>query len=100
VSRQAHPGEAIVLLGIGFGAVTPDAPAGRIVSGLTQLVAPIAFSFGQTPVTPAYAGLMPSSGAVGLYQFNLVAPSIPMTMPSPSPLRWAERRELRRCLPR
>jgi uncharacterized protein (TIGR03437 family) len=77
VSRQAHPGEAIVLLGIGFGAVTPDAPAGRIVSGLTQLVAPIAFSFGQTPVTPAYAGLMPSSGAVGLYQFNLVAPSIP-----------------------
>jgi uncharacterized protein (TIGR03437 family) len=77
LSRQAHPGETIVLLGVGFGAVTPDIPAGRIVSELNQILAPIAFSFGQTPVTPVYAGLMPSSGAVGLYQFNLVVPSIP-----------------------
>lgn len=77
LSRQAHPGEPIVLLGVGFGAVTPDTPAGRIVSEPTQLVSPITFSFGQTPVTPAYAGLMPSSEAVGLYQFNLVVPTIP-----------------------
>lgn len=77
LSRQAHPGETIVLLGVGFGAVTPDVPAGRIVSEFNQLVSPITFSFGQTPVTPAYAGLMPSGGAVGLYQFNLVVPSIP-----------------------
>src|ERR1035441_6374737 len=77
VSRQAHPGETIILLGTGFGAVTPDIPAGLIVTEINQLVSPVTFSFGQTPVTPAYAGLMPSGGAVGLYQFNLVVPSIP-----------------------
>ena len=77
LSRQAHPGETIILLGVGFGAVTPDTPAGRIVSEPDQLVSPVTFSLGQTPVTPAYAGLMPSSGAGGLYQFNLVVPSIP-----------------------
>src|ERR1035437_5475255 len=77
VSRQAHPGETIILLGTGFGAVTPDIPAGFIVTEINQLVSPVTFSFGQTPVTPAYAGLMPSGGAVGLYQFNLVVPSIP-----------------------
>jgi uncharacterized protein (TIGR03437 family) len=77
LSRQAHPGETIILLGTGFGAVTPDIPAGSIVTELHQVVSPLTFSFGQTPVTPAYAGLMPSSGAVGLYQFNLVVPAIP-----------------------
>jgi len=77
VSRQAHPGETIVLLGIGFGAVTPYVPAGSIVSELNRLAAPIAISFGQTPVNPVYAGLMPSSEAVGLYQFNVVVPDIP-----------------------
>jgi len=77
LSRQAHPGETIVLLGVGFGAVTPDIPAGRIVTEPNQLVSPVTFFFGQTPVTPVYAGLMPSGGAVGLYQFNLVVPAIP-----------------------
>jgi uncharacterized protein (TIGR03437 family) len=76
LSRQAHPGETIVLLGAGFGAVTPDIPAGRIVTEPNQLLSPVTFSFGRTPVTPVYAGLMPSGGAVGLYQFNLVVPSI------------------------
>ena len=76
LSRQAHPGETIVLLGVGFGAVTPDIPAGRIVTEPNQLVSPVTFFFGQTPVTPVYAGLMPSGGAVGLYQFNLVVPAI------------------------
>jgi len=77
VSRQAHPGETIVLLGVGFGAVTPDIPAGRMVSEFNQIVAPVSVSLGQTPVTPVYGGLMPSTTAVGLYQFNLVVPPIP-----------------------
>ncbi len=76
LSRQAHPGETIILLGVGFGAVTPDGPAGRIVTDPDQLVSAVTISFGQTPVTPAYSGLMPSSGSVGLYQFNVVVPSI------------------------
>jgi len=77
VSRQAHPGETIILLGVGFGAVTPDMPVGRIVSEPNQLVSPVTFSIGETSVTSSYAGLMPSGGAVGLYQFNLVVPSVP-----------------------
>ena len=77
LARQAHPGETIILLGTGFGAVTPDIPAGSIVMELNQVVSPLTFSFGQMPVTPVYAGLMPSGGAVGLYQFNLVVPSVP-----------------------
>src|ERR1035437_3812958 len=77
VSRQARPGETIILLGTGFGAVTPDIPAGLIVTEINQVVSPLTFSFGETPVTSVYAGLMPSGGAVGLYQFNLVVPAVP-----------------------
>jgi uncharacterized protein (TIGR03437 family) len=74
-SRQAKPGETIVLYGIGFGPVTPDTPAGQISTSLTKLNTTVQFLFGQTPVTSVpYAGLAPS--AVGLYQFNVVVPSI------------------------
>jgi len=73
-TRQAKPGETIVIYGIGFGTVTPDIPAGRIVTQTNQLMAPILMLFGQTAASLAYAGLAP--GFVGLYQFNLTVPAI------------------------
>jgi uncharacterized protein (TIGR03437 family) len=74
-SRQAKPGETIVFYGIGFGSVTPDTPAGQIATSLTKLNTAVQFLFGQTPAgSVPYAGLAP--GAVGLYQFNVVVPSI------------------------
>ena len=74
-SRQAKPGETIVLYGIGFGLVTPDTPAGQIAGNSTVLNSQVQFLFGQTPATAVtYAGLAP--GAVGLYQFNVVVPNI------------------------
>lgn len=74
-SRQAKPGETIIMYGIGFGAVSPDIPAGKIVTQSNQLVAPLQIQFGQTSAKLQYDGLAPSF--VGLYQFNVVVPQVP-----------------------
>ncbi|HXM40406.1 MAG TPA: FG-GAP-like repeat-containing protein [Bryobacteraceae bacterium] len=77
-SRPAMPGETIVIYGIGFGPTENSAqqvsPVGQIASGLTELTANFAAFFGQTQATVAYAGLAP--GYVGLYQFNVIVPTV------------------------
>jgi trimeric autotransporter adhesin len=73
-SREAKPGDTIVLYGVGFGPVSPAIAAGQIVQQSNSLANPVAFSFGGTPAAaPGYAGLAP--GYVGLYQFNVVVPT-------------------------
>jgi uncharacterized protein (TIGR03437 family) len=76
-SSPAQPGETIVIYGVGFGSVTPSIPAGEIATRVTQLSVPMTFEFGQTPAQSPlpYFGLAP--GSVGLYQFNVVVPSMP-----------------------
>jgi uncharacterized protein (TIGR03437 family) len=74
-SRPAKPGETIVLYGIGFGLVTPPAPAGVIVQQNTRLILPFQIMFGQTAASYSYAGLAP--GFVGLYLFDVVVPPVP-----------------------
>ena len=75
VSRPAKPGETITLYGIGFGPVNTGAAAGTIVAAANSLVNPLDFRFGTTLApTPLYQGLAPS--AFGLYQFNIVVPSV------------------------
>ncbi len=73
-SRRARPGDTITLYGIGFGTVSPDTPAGRIVQGSNQLTAGLQISFADVPANLVYYGLAP--GSVGLYQFNVVVPSV------------------------
>lgn len=73
-SRPAKPGETIVLFGIGFGSVTPDIPAGQIVTESNQLTQPFELWFGNTLAQLSYHGLAPA--AVGLYQFNAVVPPV------------------------
>lgn len=73
-SRPAKPGETILLFGIGFGAVTPGAWAGEIAQQQSTLVEPVSLYVNQSKATLFYAGLVP--GAVGLYQFNLVVPTV------------------------
>jgi uncharacterized protein (TIGR03437 family) len=74
-TRQAQPGETIVLYGVGFGPVTPPTPAGQISTSLNTLNTPVHFLFGQTPASSVtYEGLAP--GTVGLYQINVVVPNI------------------------
>ncbi|HTS29083.1 MAG TPA: IPT/TIG domain-containing protein [Bryobacteraceae bacterium] len=75
-SRQAKPGETIVIYGVGFGPVNPSISAGQVVQFNNSLTLPIQFSIGGTPTaTPLYYGLAPT--LVGLYQFNVVVPTIP-----------------------
>jgi len=72
-SRPAGPGDTIILLGIGFGGVTPNVPAGQVVTQSTQLNTPVQFVLGQTAVTPTFAGLEPNE--TGLYQFDVQIPA-------------------------
>ena len=74
-SRQAKPGETIIVYGIGFGSVTPNIPAGQIVQQSNTVSLPLQVMFGSTPATLAYSGLAPNY--VGLYQFNVVVPNVP-----------------------
>lgn len=73
-SRPARAGETLTLYGVGFGAVTPSIPAGQIAGGANALAAPLVVSIGGARATVSYAGLAP--GAVGLYQANIVVPSV------------------------
>jgi uncharacterized protein (TIGR03437 family) len=73
-SRPARPGETILLFGIGFGAATPGAWSGEIAQQQSELTEPVTMYVNQSKATLLYAGLVP--GAVGLYQFNLVVPTV------------------------
>jgi uncharacterized protein (TIGR03437 family) len=80
-SRPAHPTDVLTLYGVGFGAVTPDVPAGQIATQSNQLVQPLQIMFGQTPAQITYQGLAP--GFVGLYQFDVVVPQVPDNLLTP-----------------
>ena len=74
-TRPAKPGDTITIYGVGFGAVTPSYTAGQIVSRSNTLTTPLQVFFGDTQAMVTYMGLSP--GSVGLYQFNVVVPTIP-----------------------
>jgi len=73
-SRRAQPGDTITFYGVGFGPVTPGIPAGQITPETNALTLPFHLFFGTTEATVSYAGLAPD--AVGLYQFNVLVPSV------------------------
>ena len=73
-SRRAQPGDNITLYGVGFGSVIPSTPAGQIVQQSNSLALPFHLFFGNTEAMVTYAGLAP--GVVGLYQFDVVVPSV------------------------
>ncbi|MEO8372005.1 MAG: hypothetical protein ABI806_22670 [Candidatus Solibacter sp.] len=73
-TAKARPGDNITLYGIGFGTVTPNIPAGQIVQQANALQSPFQVFFGGVAATVTYAGFAP--GYVGLYQINVVVPSV------------------------
>jgi len=73
-SRRARVGETIILYGTGFGTVSPSVAPGQLAQQLNSLTSPLVVRFGGTQATVSYAGLAPNF--VGLYQFNVVVPSI------------------------
>ena len=72
-SRPAKPGETIIIYGIGFGSVTPDIPAGEIVTKENSLSASFEMQFDQASAHVSYSGLAPN---LVLYQFNVVVPVV------------------------
>lgn len=72
-TARAKVGDSLTLYGIGFGPVTPNIPAGQIVSQTSALPS-FQVSFAGVPATVTYAGLTP--GYLGLYQFNVVVPNV------------------------
>jgi len=73
-TARARPGDTIVLYGVGFGPVTPDSPAGQIVTQSNKLQGTFQASFAGTPATVSFSGL--TGGYLGLYQFNVVVPNV------------------------
>jgi uncharacterized protein (TIGR03437 family) len=77
-SRQAKPGETIVIYGVGFGTVldpgNQNIPAGTIVSAANKLSNSFSMDFGGSSASFLYSGL--AAPFVGLYQFNVVVPNV------------------------
>jgi uncharacterized protein (TIGR03437 family) len=73
-SRPAKSGDTLTLYGVGFGQVTPNFPAGTVVTEQNTLTTSLQFLIGTASATPAYDGLAPSY--TGLYQFNVVVPAV------------------------
>jgi uncharacterized protein (TIGR03437 family) len=78
-SRQAKPGEIIIIYGIGFGPVldsgNQNIPAGTLVTAANKLANSFEMDFGAAAAaTLQYFGLAPTF--VGLYQFNVVVPNV------------------------
>jgi uncharacterized protein (TIGR03437 family) len=73
-SARAKPGDTIIFYGVGFGTVTPDSPAGQIVTQTNRLTGTFQASFAGTPAPVTFSGL--TGGYLGLYQFNVVVPNV------------------------
>lgn len=72
-SRRAKAGDLITFYGVGFGPVTPNFPAGTLVTQLNALSSQLSVQIGGVPATVQYAGLAPN--AIGLYQINVYVPA-------------------------
>jgi adhesin/invasin len=83
--HPAHAGEILETYGFGLGATTPVVtPGNPAPSAPLAVVSPPAVSVGPLFAKVTFAGLVP--GFVGLYQVNVVVPSLPSGLYA---LRWA-----------
>lgn len=74
LSARAVPGNTIIFYGVGFGTVTPNIPAGQIVTQSNNLNGNVQVSFGGVPAVVSFSGL--TGGYLGLYQLNVVVPNV------------------------
>ena len=74
-SRRANVNDTLIVYGLGFGPTTPGVPIGQETQTANHITAPFQVMFGSTPAALSYWGL--AAPFVGLYQFNIVVPSVP-----------------------
>lgn len=79
-TRRPKPGDMVILFGTGFGPVTREVAVGQVVTEPAAVMASIQITFSRAtapvPGKITYAGLV--VGTVGLYQFNVVLPDVPL----------------------
>ena len=73
-ATPAKPGETVSLWALGFGPSNPPIAAGVIGGVPEPLVNSVSVTIGGTPVTIPYGAFLQG---VGLYQFNIIVPSLP-----------------------
>ncbi len=75
-TREANPGDIVLLFGTGFGPTTPPVDVGTIPppGTISTTVEAVRICFGDIEVEPNFAGL---SGFVGLYQITVTVPDVP-----------------------
>ena len=73
VTRPVDVGETVELYGVGFGPTSPAVTAGQPLTGVAYPIAPITFTIGGVPAQVTFSGMTEA----GLFQFNLVVPSVP-----------------------
>ncbi len=74
LSRRSKAGDTIIIYGVGFGPVAPNIPPGQLVQQNNTLAETFSISLGGVPAMTTYNGLVQTF--MGLYQFNVVVPSV------------------------
>jgi uncharacterized protein (TIGR03437 family) len=71
-TRPAHPGETLVLFGVGFGPTNPPVPAGKLFSGAAASTVLPTVTIGGANAVVTFAGIVQA----GLFQINIQVPSV------------------------
>ena len=66
-------GETVEFYGVGFGPTTPSVAAGKAFSGTAPTINRVTVTIGGATAKVLFAGITAS----GVYQFNVVMPSVP-----------------------
>jgi uncharacterized protein (TIGR03437 family) len=70
----AIPGDVVSIYALGAGPTTPPTQAGVIAAQASSLALPYELRIGGVPAQVTFAGMV--AGSIGLYQFNVVIPSV------------------------
>jgi uncharacterized protein (TIGR03437 family) len=70
----AKPGDTVLIYALGCGPTIPATQAGVVAAQNSSLALPYQLKIGGVPATVNFAGVV--AGSIGLYQFNVVIPSV------------------------
>jgi len=71
----AKPGDTVILFAVGCGPTNPATQAGVIPTQNSPLALPFQLKIGGITASVPFAGML--AGSIGLYQFNVVIPTLP-----------------------